>query len=108
MDIIEIIEKKKRGLELNVDEIIYAVDEFTNGNIPDYQMSALLMAICLKGMSDRETSDLTFAMMESGETIDLSEIPGKKVDKHSSGGIGDKATLIVGPLVASLGVMLLK
>lgn len=108
MDIIEIIEKKKRGLELNVDEIIYAVDEFTNGNIPDYQMSALLMAICLKGMSDRETSDLTFAMMESGETIDLSEIPGKKVDKHSSGGIGDKATLIVGPLVASLGVNVVK
>ena len=108
MDIIEIIEKKKRGQELNVDEIIYVVDEFTNGNIPDYQMSALLMAICLKGMSDRETSDLTFAMMESGDTIDLSEIPGKKVDKHSSGGIGDKATLIVGPLVASLGVNVVK
>lgn len=104
MQFIPIIRKKKQGLELEDQEIDFLVEAYTKGNIPDYQMSAFLMAVCLKGMSDRETARLTMAMAHSGDLLDLSSIPGIKVDKHSTGGIGDKTTLIVGPIVSSLGI----
>ncbi|MBL7574946.1 pyrimidine-nucleoside phosphorylase [Peptoniphilus asaccharolyticus DSM 20463] len=104
MNTYEIIEKKKEGQKLSAEEIKYIVDGYTNGNIPDYQVSALLMAICLKGMDVDETFNLTNSMIESGNTIDLSKIEGKKVDKHSTGGVGDTTTLVLGPLVASCGI----
>ena len=104
MQFIPIIRKKKQGLELEDQEIDFLVEAYTKGNIPDYQMSAFLMAVCLNGMSDRETVRLTMAMAHSGDLLDLSSIPGIKVDKHSTGGIGDKTTLIVGPIVSSLGI----
>lgn len=104
MNTYEIIEKKKEGQKLSTEEIKYIVDGYTNGNIPDYQVSALLMAICLKGMDVDETFNLTNSMIESGNTIDLSKIEGKKVDKHSTGGVGDTTTLVLGPLVASCGI----
>ncbi|MBL7962168.1 thymidine phosphorylase, partial [bacterium] len=86
-------------------EIKMLVDDFTAGKIPDYQMSAFLMAVYFNGMNFRETTDLTIAMRDSGTVIDLSMIPGKKVDKHSTGGVGDKISLILAPLAASLGVI---
>ena len=108
MRMYDLITKKKHGLELSTDEINYLVSGFTKGEIPDYQMSAFLMAVCFQNMSARETLDLTMAMANSGDMLDLSEIHGKKADKHSTGGVGDKTSLILGPLVASLGVPVAK
>lgn len=108
MNLKEIIEKKKRGLELSSEEIEFFVNGFTKGELPDYQMSALLMAICLCGMTKKETSTLTGAMLNSGDTVDLSLFGDKSADKHSTGGVGDKTTLIVAPIVASLGCIVAK
>ena len=101
MNIIEIIEKKKAGKELTTEEIYYFIEGITNDYIKDYQASALLMAVCLKGMNYRETYDLTMAMRYSGDIMNLSQIGRTVVDKHSTGGIGDKTTLIVGPVMAA-------
>lgn len=108
MNIVEIIEKKKKGNELTSEEIRYTIEGMLSGNIKDYQMSALLMAICLKGMNAKETTELTLAMRDSGDVLDLSFIGKTVVDKHSTGGVGDKTTLIIGPLMASLGVPIAK
>lgn len=99
----EIIIKKKRGFKLTKEEIFFVINGYVDGSIPDYQISALLMAICLKGMDDEEIGNLCDAMLHSGEVIDLSSISGIKVDKHSTGGVGDKTSLVLGPMVASLG-----
>ncbi len=104
----DIIKKKRDGLELTSEEIEFVVDSYVSGIIPDYQMSALLMAIFLRGMNQRETYDLTMSMARSGEMMDLSPIDGIKVDKHSTGGVGDKTTLIVLPVVAGFGVKIPK
>ncbi|MDO5717874.1 MAG: thymidine phosphorylase [Tissierellia bacterium] len=108
MRIYDIIEKKKRGIELNKPEIDYIVNGYLIGDIPDYQMSAFLMAIYFQGMTDEELSNLTFAMRDSGDIIDLSPIKGVVVDKHSTGGVGDKTTLIVAAIAASFGVKVCK
>lgn len=100
----DIIEKKRDGYPLSEREIKFFIDGYTNGKIPDYQVSALLMAIYFQGMSDEESAHLTLAMAKSGTMLDLSEIKGIKVDKHSTGGVGDKTTLCLIPLVASVGV----
>lgn len=104
MRIYDIISHKRDGLELTDEEIAFFVKSYTSGDIKDYQASALLMAIYLKGMTDRETATLTLEMASSGDMLDLSEIEGIKADKHSTGGVGDKTTLIVAPIVASLGI----
>ena len=104
MNIYDIIEKKKHGQILTDEEIKYVVNDFTEDKIPDYQMAALLMAIYFKGLNVSETYTLTKEMIESGDKIDLSKIEGKKVDKHSTGGVGDTTTLVLGPMVASLGI----
>ena len=104
MNIIDIIEKKKRNEKLSVEEIYYFVEGVTSGTIDDYQTSALLMAICINGMDYEETFHLTMAMAYSGDMIDMSTVGRTVLDKHSTGGVGDKTTLIVGPLMASLGV----
>ena len=103
MRIYDIIENKKRNGILTDAEINFAVNDLVSGKIPDYQMAALLMAIWFNGMNTREITTLTKAMAHSGDTIDLSAIRGKKIDKHSTGGVGDKTTLIVAPIVAACG-----
>ena len=108
MNIIDIIEKKKNRGILTYEEIEYAIMGYVNDEIKDYQMSSLLMAIVLNGMTDNETFDLTDVMLNSGEKIDLSDIDGIVVDKHSTGGVGDKTTLILAPLVASMGAKVAK
>ncbi|MCF0144595.1 MAG: thymidine phosphorylase, partial [Firmicutes bacterium] len=108
MNVVDIINKKRQGQVLSADELEYMVMGFTNGVIPDYQMSALLMAICLKGVTKEETVELTRIMRDSGDTVDLSGIKGIKVDKHSTGGVGDKTTLIVAPIAAACGVPIAK
>jgi pyrimidine-nucleoside phosphorylase len=101
----EIIRKKRDGFALTKKEIDAAVCGYTRGTVPDYQMAALLMAVVLKGMDEEETLHLTRSMLHSGTTFDLSKIDGKKIDKHSTGGVGDKISLILAPLVASCGVI---
>lgn len=108
MRMYDLILKKKQGKELNTEEINWMIKEFTEGRIPDYQMSAMTMAICFQGMDKRETFDLTMAMRDSGDVLDLSRIDGIKVDKHSTGGVGDKVSLVLSPIVASLGVPVAK
>ena len=108
MRMYDIIAKKRDKSELTREEIAFLVEGYTKGDIPDYQMSALLMAIYLCGMSDREIADLTEFMARSGDTIDLSGFANLSVDKHSTGGVGDKTTLIVAPIVASLGCKVTK
>ena len=108
MRMFDIIAKKKVGLELTDNEINFAINGYVAGEIPDYQMSALLMAIYFKGMSNSETVTLTKCMANSGDTVDLSDIKGLKVDKHSTGGVGDKTTLVVAPIVAACGVHMAK
>ena len=105
MRTVDLIQRKRDGAELSPGEIEFLVEGYTNGDIPDYQMSAFLMAVYFSGMSDREVSRLTECMLRSGDTVDLSEIPGVKVDKHSTGGVGDKTSLIVAPLAAAAGVV---
>ncbi len=102
MRIIDIIEKKREKQELTKQEIEYFVTQYTNGNVKDYQASALVMAIFLNGMTDQETTYLTLAMANSGEILDLSTLGETIVDKHSTGGVGDKVSIILLPLVSSL------
>jgi len=104
MRTVDLIHRKRDGEELSPEEIGFLVDGYTAGNIPDYQMSAFLMATFYSGMSDREVSALTERMVQSGEHVDLSSVPGIKVDKHSTGGVGDKTSLIAAPLAAAAGV----
>ena len=108
MNMVDIIQRKKDGGELSNQEIKWFVDGYVSGEIPDYQASALLMAIFFKGLNDKEIFQLTETMRYSGDTIDLSSIVGIKVDKHSTGGVGDKTTLIVAPLAAACGVPIAK
>lgn len=108
MRMYDLILKKKQGGELSTDEIRYMIEGFTEGSIPDYQMSAMTMAICFRGMTPRETVDLTLAMRDSGDVLDLSGIKGVKVDKHSTGGVGDKTSLALTPIIAALGVLVAK
>ncbi|WP_188453739.1 pyrimidine-nucleoside phosphorylase [Virgibacillus oceani] len=108
MRMYDIIEKKRDGLELTKEEITYFINGYTSGDIPDYQVSSLLMAIYFQDMTEEERALLTTSMVNSGDTIDLSAISGIKVDKHSTGGVGDTTTLILAPLVASLGVPVAK
>ena len=101
MRMYDCIDKKKHGLPLSKNEINWMIREYADGNIPDYQMSAFLMAVCFQGMNEEETLALTLAMKDSGDTLDLGKIHGIKADKHSTGGVGDKISLILAPLIAS-------
>lgn len=105
MRTVDLIYRKREGEELSPEEITFLVSGYTRGEIPDYQMSAFLMAVCWQGMTDREVSALTECMLTSGETVDLEGVNGLKVDKHSTGGVGDKTSLIAAPLAASAGVV---
>ena len=108
MNIVEIIERKKDGYTLTKEELEFSFNGFLKGDVTDYQMSSLLMAICIRGMNDNETFDLTDIFIKSGDVLDLSDIDGVTVDKHSTGGVGDKTTLILGSIVASVGVKVAK
>ena len=104
MRVVDLITKKKNNQGLTTDEIKWLIDNYTKGNIADYQMSAFLMAVCFNGLSDRETVDMTLAMRDSGDILDLSSIKGIKVDKHSSGGVGDKVSLVLIGIIGALNV----
>lgn len=106
--ILDIINKKRLGEELSYQELMTIFNGYLNGDVADYQMSSLLMAICINGMSDEEIFGLTKIFIDSGDVLDFSDIPGIKVDKHSTGGIGDKTTLVIAPIVASLGIPVVK
>ena len=106
--IVDIINKKRLGLVLTYDEMYFIFNGYLNGNVKDYQMSSLLMAICINGMNDDEVFALTKIFIESGDVLDFSNISGIKVDKHSTGGIGDKTTLVIAPIVASIGIPVVK
>ena len=108
MRMYDLIEKKKQGRSLTGQELDWMIAGFTEGAIPDYQMAAFLMAVCFQGMSEQETTAMTLAMARSGEIADLSAVPGIKVDKHSTGGVGDKTTLIAAPMAAACGIPIAK
>lgn len=108
MRMVDLIELKKQHKELNKEQLHFIIKGYVNGDIPDYQMSALMMAICFTGLSKKELAALTIEMLNSGEVIDLSNIEGIKVDKHSTGGVGDKVSLVLGPMVAACGVKVAK
>ena len=105
MRTVDLIQRKRDGEELSPEEIEFLINGYTSGDIPDYQMSSFLMAVYFSGMTDREVSRLTECMLHSGDTVDLSSVPGVKVDKHSTGGVGDKTSFIVAPLAAAAGVV---
>ena len=108
MRMYDLITAKKNGREHTREELEFIVNGFVDGSVPDYQMSAWMMAVCLKGMTDQETAILTDVMAHSGDMVDLSPIQGIKVDKHSTGGVGDKTTLVITPIVAACGVKIAK